>query len=306
MHQVNIIYGIQNGGKNKLKNFYFTVIGVVKSEPKDKTHFAYYICASLATSIAMFSSNKALLYISYPLQVIAKSAKPIPVMLFGLLIARKIYSIQRYCLILHLVIGVVLFMMGKKAEDDSKSIGNLFGIGEMLLILSLSMDGVLGGIQDKLRAIYTPSGRQMMVAMSAWSTLILFSGSIISGEIVDFFPFVIQNPIVLLYLLLLSVSCAIGQLFIFSMVSSFGPLACAIVTTMRKLFSVLYSIIFKGNESTFVQWCGVVLVFSALFADAASAKKSTPKMEKNTCDEVIEAMEIDQNIKVAEIQKLPI
>lgn len=67
------------------------------------------------------------------------------------------------------------------------------------------------------------------------------------------------------------------------MISSFGSLACSITTTVRKLFSVVFSIIFFGNPSTALQWLGAGLVFSGLFADAifGKRKKKSTKSNKN-------------------------
>lgn len=44
-------------------------------------------------------------------------------------------------------------------------------------------------------------------------------------------------------------------------VVSFGPLTCSIVTTTRKFFTILGSVILFGNELTSLQWVGTVLVF---------------------------------------------
>ena len=59
---------------------------------------------------------------------------------------------------------------------------------------------------------------------------------------------------------------------IFMCVSDFGPLPCSIVTTTRKFFTVLFSVLFFGNALTSRQWMGTGLVFSGLFLDAAFGK----------------------------------
>lgn len=80
----------------------------------------------------------------YPTQVVAKAAKPIPVMLLGVLIGRKSYSKQKYLFVLMIVIGVVLFMYKEgKVNKNQENVG----LGELLLIMSLSMDGLTGAIQ---------------------------------------------------------------------------------------------------------------------------------------------------------------
>lgn len=195
-------------------------------------------------------------------------------MLLGFLIGHKSYSMQRYAFILFIVIGVVLFMMKETKLDAVNPQEQSFGIGEILLILSLSMDGLLGAIQDRMRAAHAPTAQHMMLAMNGWSTIFLSVLVIFTGEIFEFIPFAMRYPHVLLQLAMLAITGALGQLFIFIMVSSFGPLACSVVTTTRKFFTVLCSVIFFGNPLTWRQSFGALLVFFGLFADAIYGKRS--------------------------------
>lgn len=73
----------------------------------------------------------------------------------------KKYTIQRYLFVLIIVAGVIVFKLFESKEGKSKitkasnnevtDMQQLYGTG--LLILSLSMDGVLGAIQDRMRAV---------------------------------------------------------------------------------------------------------------------------------------------------------
>lgn len=254
---------------------------LVKKEKEDKTHYGFYACSAVTYLLAMVSSNMALRWVPYPTQVIGKSAKPIPVMILGVLIGHKRYSLQRYCFVLTIVAGIVLFMMKENKVSSSASSEQTFGIGEILLVLSLSMDGLTGAIQDRMRAAHSPTAQHMMIAMNAWSTAIVAVALILTGELFEFVSFAGRYPYVLVNLALLAITGALGQLFIFIMVSSFGPLACSVVTTTRKFFTVLFSVIFFGNALTSRQWTGAFLVFLGLFADAAFGKSSPKKTEKN-------------------------
>lgn len=77
--------------------------------------------------------------------MVGKAAKPIPVMVLGVLIGRKSYPLKRYLFVLMIVTGIVLFMY--KDKNTSKSSESSFGLGELLLILSLIMDGLTGAVQ---------------------------------------------------------------------------------------------------------------------------------------------------------------
>jgi UDP-galactose transporter B1 len=50
-------------------------------------------------------------YVIYPIQVLAKSCKPVPVMLMGALMGKK-YPLKKYMNVVLIVFGVALFMGG--------------------------------------------------------------------------------------------------------------------------------------------------------------------------------------------------
>lgn len=271
----------KNVRDNPAKNFYRrqTVLISLNPEKEDKTHYGFYAASALTYLLAMVSSNMALRWVPYPTQVIGKSAKPIPVMLLGVLIGRKSYSLQRYCFVCVIVVGVVLFMM-KDGKTSAVASDQLVGIGEVLLILSLSMDGLTGAIQERMRAAHSPTAKHMMLSMNGWSSVFVGVAVLFSGEIFEFIGFASRHPHVLYQLALLALTGSLGQLFIFIMVASFGPLPCSIVTTTRKFFTVLFSVIFLGNPLSSKQWSGAFLVFVGLFADAAFGKTAGKKSEK--------------------------
>lgn len=156
-----------------------SAILIARPQPKDATHAGYYASSALTYLLAMVSSNMALQWVAYPTQVVAKAAKPIPVMILGVLIGRKSYNMQKYLFTFLIVVGVVLFMYKEgKVNAQSESTG----VGELLLILSLSMDGLTGAIQERMRAAAKPSAQHMMLAMNYWSTLMLGAALLLTGE----------------------------------------------------------------------------------------------------------------------------
>ena len=56
----------------------------------------------------------------------------------------------------------------------------------------------------------------------------------------------------------------VGQLFIYGMIASYGPLTLSLVTTTRKFFTILVSVLWFGHHVSTMQWFGVVLVFIGL------------------------------------------
>ena len=68
-------------------------------------------------------------------QVLGKSAKPIPVMVMGVLFAHKKYPVAKYFCILLISLGVALFVYkDSKAAASGLDTGHTFGWGELLLV----------------------------------------------------------------------------------------------------------------------------------------------------------------------------
>lgn len=113
--------------------------------------------------------------------------------------------------------------------------------------------------------------KNIIFALNNYIELIWLYVCVCLGEATRFTEFAIRHPILLLHLLMLVTCGCIGQLFIFLMVASFGPLACSVVTTTRKFFTVLFSVVFFGNVLSWRQWTGAIVVFTGLFADIFNA-----------------------------------
>ncbi|CAD6187911.1 unnamed protein product [Caenorhabditis auriculariae] len=166
--------------------------------------------ASCAASylLAMIFSNQALQYLPYPTQVLAKSCKPIPVMVFGVLFAQKKYKWRKYLYVLMIVVGVAMFLYkDKKSKAESQ-----FGIGELLLLLSLAMDGTTTSIQDVINKNYRRSALSMMLFMNLYSTVYLAAGLVVTGELFSFFGFMQRHPHIFWDLSFLAASSCGGQM----------------------------------------------------------------------------------------------
>lgn len=253
------------------------MLTIRKPEKKDEIHFGLYICAALACCVAMVCSYTALqspFSVPFAAQVVAKSAKPIPVMILGLIIGRKSYSIQRYCFVVLIVFGLVLTMFKDKKSNENSEDSTFLILGQILLIFSLFMDGILGAVQERIRGANTPTALQMMLSTNGWSSMFMLP--LVIFQMPTFITFAAANPSVIAFITMLIVAGSIGQIFIFTMIASFGSLACSIVTTLRKFFTTLYSGVLD-NKFTAMNWCGVFLVFVALIADIIFGNKSDKK-----------------------------
>lgn len=254
------------------------ILAFIIPQGRDMTKWHFYPMCSFTYLTAMVSSNMALRHVSYPTQVVAKSCKPIPIMILGMLLGNKHYPIKKYVFVSTIVMGVALFMFKDSASSNKKlstaqdqSDGSsLLGSGELLLLLSLTMDGLTGAVQERMKAAHRTKSVHMMYNMNLWSTGLLAIITFYTGEIWEFTSFIERHPNLLVDLSLFSALSAIGQLFIFLTVTEFGPLTCSILTTTRKFFTVLISVFLFGNSLTNRQWIGTSLVFTGLALDSFS------------------------------------
>lgn len=236
----------------------------------------YKYAIALTYLLAMISSQMALKWVSYPAQVLAKSAKPIPVLVMGVLLGNKSYHVARYFMVLSIVAGVVLFMY----KDDPAAKSDVgFGVGELLLVLSLLMDGVTNSLQERVMSKYPVKSDQFMLDINQSSVLFLGIALVFSGEVFEFTSFVQRHPLVILQMLVTCICSAFGQFCIYKCITEFGTLTCSIVTTTRKFFTVLSSILIFGHVLRGRQWLGIVFVFSGLTLDIyfGKSKKNVQK-----------------------------
>lgn len=176
-----------------------------------------------------------------------------------------------------MVIGVALFMYKDIGGPSRKQTEGQAAFGELLLLLSLLMDGLTSAVQERMKAEHNSKSGHMMLSMNAWSAIFSGIAILVSGEFFEFIQFLHRYPYTVWHIATFSIAGACGQYFIFLTIAEFGPLPCSIITTTRKFFTVLGSILIFGNTLTLRQWLGTCTVFSGLFLDAIYGKDKSSK-----------------------------
>ena len=108
------------------------------------------------------------------------------------------------------------------------------------------------------------------------------TGMLYTGEGVQAIGFISRHPEVLLNIFVFCISSSIGQLFIFLTIVKFGPLVCSIITTTRKFFTILASILIFSNVLLTRQWIGMGLVFTGLGIDVYQGKKRQKESQQSS------------------------
>ena len=234
---------------------------------------------SLFYVAAMGCSNQALQYINYPTQALGKSCKMLPIMLFNVLFNGTRYSWVEYLSAAFITSGIVVFRIFKAS---TKTVGANSSFGLLLLVASLCLDGLTASNQKVYRAKYsspTISGAlRMMMHTNLWACLHVGALAIYTGQLIDGVTYIQSHPGLLWPVGVFALCSACGQFFIFLTITGPGPLVCTTITTTRKFFTILLSVLMNPENSlTNAQWGGVVLVFSGLGGELAEKYLSNLK-----------------------------
>lgn len=207
--------------------------------------------------------------LSFPVVVLAKSAKIVPVMLGQLIMGGSSYAFRDYLFAFLIVMGTALLSAGKSNEQEVPD-GSDTVSGLVLIFLSLTADGFTGGLQKKLKRV-TASMAPTTYDFLYYSHMAQFAVAVVicvvTGELRTAPAYLAANPEIWWFVLASCICSAIGQCFIFYVISCFDPLVCTTITTTRKMLTVVLSISFKGHDLTGAGCLGLGLACTALLVE---------------------------------------
>jgi len=220
------------------------------------------VFAKTFTSLALASQ------ISFPVVTLAKSGKMVPVMIGSILIGGSKYSLREYLQVASIILGTALVSMDKKNSKSSTT----STIGLVYIALSLTCDGITGGMQNRLKKDIKASGKKakaydFMFWTNAFMALIAAAVALVTGELTSGYKFCEKNPVILQKILKFGLASAIGQSFIFYTITNFDALVTTTVTTTRKIFSVLLSIFINGHQLSNQGWGGIALASAGILSE---------------------------------------
>lgn len=254
------------------------------------------LLTSLTYVTAMTASNEALRFVSYPTNVLAKSCKLIPTMVMGYFIEKRNYSLRQWSSALSISVGIAVFnwsriMQQREGNDDEGSSGQDYhywkGMG--LLFLSLCMDGFLGCCQgilkkeDKTLSRRAPTAVETMLFVNVYALFLYVPMAMASGQWDHGIEVLKNDSSLLSAVIILNGVVSIGQIFIFLTLSWYSSFVCTTITTTRKFFTILISVIHFGHKFSVGQWTSVCMVFGGLYLSISASGKdqsSPPKSGK--------------------------
>jgi len=221
----------------------------------------------------------ALEYISFPLVVLTKSSKPVPVMLVGLLFYQRKYPWYKYVSVLLLCSGIALFSFRKSGGKIVDVYSQVIGI--VLVCVNLFLDGYTNNEQDEIFKKYQATSLQMMKYVNFWQIFYLLAylsvGYLFYGnesELWNAFTVFVSSPALRFDVLMFCICASVGQVIIFAVMKEFGSLLWVTVSITRKLVTIVVSVVMFNHSIGIWQWIGVASVFSGMSLEVFMSYRS--------------------------------
>lgn len=249
-----------------------------------------YLAISLSNVAASTCQYEALKFVSFPVQMLGKSFKMMPVMLWGMAISGKQYKVTDWIVATAVTWGVTQFLLtgsiGAPHQDGSS------GWGLLLLVAFLAFDGFTSTFQEKLFREHTTSKYNQMLYINLGSAVVSLVSLIATNTLLIAMNFSIAHPSFFVDAAELSGAAVAGQFFIYSQVKEFGALVFAATMNVRQVVSILISYTSYGHPISGLQIMALCVIFQALFyksyigfVQAGEKAESKPLLYSKKADE---------------------
>uniref|UniRef100_A0A7S4VV73 Sugar phosphate transporter domain-containing protein n=1 Tax=Alexandrium monilatum TaxID=311494 RepID=A0A7S4VV73_9DINO len=226
-----------------------------------------YTFISVTAVAASICQYEALKWVSFTVQMLGKSCKMLPVMLWGVALSGKAYLAVDWWTSVVVSVGVAIFLTGslRSAGNDQESC--LSGI--LFLIGFVALDALTSTFQEKLFQQHMTSKYNQMFYINAVSAVLTLATLLISGHTSESLNFCARHHAIIVDISLLSVVAVAAQWFIYSQVQEFGALVFAATMNVRQVVSIVASYLAYRHHITAAQIVSLVLIGAALFSRSA-------------------------------------
>jgi len=233
-------------------------------ECRNKAPLWKYLAISFSNVAATWCQYEALKYVSFPVQMLGKSFKMMPVMMWSIIISGKKYGAKDWLIALGVTWGVTQFLLTGDIKSKHADKGSsVYGL--ILLMCFLACDGFTSTFQEKLFKEHKTSKYNQMLYVNSGSAIVSGGSLMLSGQAGTAINFCFKYPSFIMHAGALSGAAVSGQFFIYSLVKEYGALILACCMNLRQVISILVSYILYVHPISLLQVLGLLLVFGALF-----------------------------------------
>jgi len=242
-----------------------------------------------------WAGYEMLKYVSFPVQVMAKSCKMLPNMLMGRALNGTQYSLYQYGQAVAALVCVTVMHFADEHSDGQgkgKHAGgevedpyyNLM-MGVLFLGFFFASDSFTSQWQTALYKKYPQTSQTQMMLGGNLLGFIFTSGSLFFNwaKISKSMGHAMEHPEIMGRIIMLGVVSALGQFCIYSAIRILGPLSFTWIMTARQLLSVLISLLFFGHGINLTKLMCILTVFAIMSSKQLSKimPKSLPCKGRN-------------------------
>mmetsp|Transcript_55516 Transcript_55516/g.162227 ORF Transcript_55516/g.162227 Transcript_55516/m.162227 type:complete len:355 (+) Transcript_55516:63-1127(+) len=217
-----------------------------------------YVFISVTAVAASICQYEALKYISFTVQMLGKSCKMVPVMLWGIFISGKQYVMIDWITSVIVTVAVAEFLLTGQITADNSHGTSAYGL--LMIVAFVALDGFTSTFQERLFREHLTSKYNQMLYINLVSAAITLISLLISGFTSESFSFCSRHPSLVVDASLLSAAAVAAQWFIYSQVQEYGALVFAATMNVRQLVSILASYIAYGHAITALQIVGLAAI----------------------------------------------
>merc|ERR1719506_2419403 len=168
-----------------------TMIGINNENFQAKAPMWKYLVISISNVLATTCQYEALKYVSFPVQMLGKSFKMMPVMLWGIAISGKKHNCLDWAVAGCVTFGVTEFLMTGPMSSPNDHQNSFKGIA--LLCMFLLCDGLTSTMQEKLFKEHNTSKFNQMFYVNGCSAIVSLVTVIAAGQLFYCFSFGAAN-----------------------------------------------------------------------------------------------------------------
>jgi len=236
-------------------------------EPRRLGSVKEYAQLSIMTMGGMYLTNWSLRYLSYPLRVVFKSTKLVPVMALGVICGGKRYTASQYISVSLLTIGVAIFTLGDakgKASFDVRGIA-VIALGSVLEAMGANYEE-----QRLFNQLGCPAS-EVLLYSSLFGCFLAAAADLFNG---DFFPALrhsTDHPETVAIIAVAALAGYVATNGVLVLIKHFGATLAEIVKCCRKILTICISFLLYEKQLTRFHVVGCLLFAASFSVERAAA-----------------------------------
>eukprot|EP01012_Entosiphon_sulcatum_P023123 TRINITY_DN28108_c0_g1_i3.p1 TRINITY_DN28108_c0_g1~~TRINITY_DN28108_c0_g1_i3.p1 ORF type:complete len:353 (-),score=48.28 TRINITY_DN28108_c0_g1_i3:11-1069(-) len=236
-----------------------------------------YFVLALFMVFAMGFANQALVHLTYPTQVLFKSCKLLAVMTVGFVASGKRYSVIEVFSALCLVLGLITL-----STANSKTALRFDWLGVAMISGSLLCDGLSGNVQEYVLQQTSASVVDTIYYSYSIGAGYLFVVCLAVGQLGPAVAFLANQPTALGVMLGFCVIGYAGVHFFMALMKLFGAVTAIVITSVRKVITILLSFLLFPKPFTPFHLLAIVLVCCGVGMDLWYKHSRHPAIHRRT------------------------